>query len=43
MSSRIAHLVVIDTLAIGVAQQKGNQLEQHLLDMQAGLDTLRTP
>lgn len=42
MSSRIAHLVVIDVLAIGVAQQKGPQLQEHLLRLQEGLSTLRT-
>ncbi|MBQ0798033.1 MAG: transcriptional regulator HexR [Porticoccaceae bacterium] len=42
MSSRIAHLVVIDVLAIGVAQQKGPQLQEHLQRLQEGLSTLRT-
>jgi DNA-binding MurR/RpiR family transcriptional regulator len=30
LSSRIAHLVMIDVLAIGVAQKKGPKLEEHL-------------
>ena len=30
LSSRIAHLAVLDVLAIGVAQKKGPQLEAHL-------------
>ncbi|AOS96333.1 putative HTH-type transcriptional regulator YbbH [Microbulbifer aggregans] len=41
LSSRIAHLVVIDTLAIGVAQRKGPQLQDHLLKLKQGLYTLR--
>ncbi len=43
LSSRIAHLVVTDVLAIGVAQQKGPQLQEHLQRLQEGLSTLRTP
>ena len=42
LSSRIAHLVVIDVLAIGVAQKKGPQLQEHLQQLQAGLSSLRT-
>ena len=41
LSSRIAHLAVIDVLAIGVAQQKGPQLEEHLRLLQKNLDSLR--
>ncbi|MCW8125430.1 transcriptional regulator HexR [Microbulbifer halophilus] len=41
LSSRIAHLVVIDVLAIGVAQRKGPQLQDHLLKLKQGLYTLR--
>ncbi len=41
LSSRIAHLAVIDVLAIGVAQKKGPKLQQHLQQLQAGLSTLR--
>ncbi|MEH6617352.1 MAG: SIS domain-containing protein [Porticoccus sp.] len=43
LSSRIAHLVVIDVLAIGVAKHKGGQLQEHLLDLQNGLEALRSP
>jgi RpiR family carbohydrate utilization transcriptional regulator len=43
LSSRIAHLVVIDVLAIGVAQQKGEQLQEHLQELQKGLRSLRLP
>ena len=42
LSSRIAHLAVIDVLAIGVAQKKGPQLEEHLQRLQAGLSSLRS-
>ena len=41
LSSRIAHLAVIDVLAIGVAQQKGPQLEEHLQQLQKNLASLR--
>ncbi|WP_335645080.1 transcriptional regulator HexR [Microbulbifer agarilyticus] len=41
LSSRIAHLVVIDVLAIGVAQRKGPQLQEHLLKLKQGLYNLR--
>lgn len=41
LSSRIAHLAVIDVLAIGVAQKKGPKLQKHLQQLQAGLSTLR--
>ena len=41
LSSRIAHLVVIDVLAIGVAQRKGPQLQEHLMKLKQGLYTLR--
>tara|TARA_B110000858_G_scaffold110589_1_gene126410 strand:+ start:1348 stop:2211 length:864 start_codon:yes stop_codon:yes gene_type:complete len=43
LSSRIAHLVVIDVLAIGIAQHKGGDLQEHLLDLQVGLESLRVP
>ena len=43
LSSRIAHLVVIDVLAIGVARQKGEQLQTHLQELQEGLKVLRLP
>jgi RpiR family carbohydrate utilization transcriptional regulator len=41
LSSRIAHLVVIDVLAIGVAQQKGPDLQEHLQRLQENLQSLR--
>ena len=42
LSSRIAHLAVLDVLAIGVAQKKGPQLDAHLQQLQAGLASLRS-
>ncbi len=42
LSSRIAHLVVIDVLAIGVAQRRGEQLHDHLFKLKQGLYSLRT-
>jgi RpiR family carbohydrate utilization transcriptional regulator len=42
LSSRIAHLAVIDVLAIGVAQRKGPKLEEHLQQLQEGLSSLRS-
>ncbi len=41
LSSRIAHLVVIDVLAIGVAQRKGPELHDHLFRLRQGLRSLR--
>jgi RpiR family carbohydrate utilization transcriptional regulator len=41
LSSRIAHLVVIDLLAIGVAQKKGPELQDHLFKLKQGLRSLR--
>lgn len=41
LSSRIAHLVVIDVLAIGVAQHKGSELQDHLFKLKQGLRSLR--
>ncbi len=41
LSSRIAHLVVIDVLAIGVAQRKGPELHDHLFRLKQGLRKLR--
>ena len=41
LSSRIAHLVVIDVLAIGVAQRKGSALQNHLFKLKQGLRSLR--
>jgi RpiR family carbohydrate utilization transcriptional regulator len=42
LSSRIAHLAVIDVLAVGVAQKKGPQLQEHLQQLQEGLTSLRS-
>jgi len=41
LSSRIAHLVIIDVLAIGVAQRKGPDLQDHLFKLKQGLRSLR--
>lgn len=41
LSSRIVHLVVIDVLAIGVAQRRGPALKEHLLKLKQGLKSLR--
>lgn len=41
LSSRIAQLVIIDVLAIGVAQRKGPQLQNHLMKLKQGLRSLR--
>lgn len=43
LSSRIAHLTVIDILAIGVAQRKGSKLRGHLYRMKEGMQSLRIP
>ena len=42
LSSRIAHLAVIDVLTVGVAQKKGPQLKEHLQQLQEGLTSLRS-
>lgn len=41
LSSRIVHLVLIDVLAIGVAQRRGPALKNHLLKLKQGLKSLR--
>ncbi|HQQ62112.1 MAG TPA: transcriptional regulator HexR [Pseudomonadales bacterium] len=41
LSSRIAHLAVIDVLAVGVAQRKGPRLQGHLYRLRAGMQNLR--
>ena len=41
LCSRIAHLVVIDVLAIGVAQTKGPDLKEHLFKLKQGLRSVR--
>lgn len=42
LSSRIVHLVVIDVLAIGVAQRRGPSLNEHLLKIKRGLKGLKS-
>lgn len=42
LSSRIAHLAVIDVLAVGLAQRKGPRLQGHLYRLRAGMQSLRT-
>jgi RpiR family transcriptional regulator, carbohydrate utilization regulator len=42
VSSRIAHLVVIDLLAMGVAQHRGDKLKDHLRRMNRSLRSLRS-
>lgn len=41
VSSRIAHLVVIDVLAMGVARTSNEQLQEHLKRLNRSLSTLR--
>lgn len=41
LCSRITHLVVIDVLAIGVAQQKGPELKAHLFKLKQGLRSVK--
>ncbi len=41
LSSRIAHLVVVDLLAVGVAQRIGPNIAQHLQALHKGLEPLR--
>jgi len=41
LCSRIAHLVVIDVLGVGVAQRKGASLNSHLYKLKQGLKNLR--
>lgn len=43
MSSRIAHLVVIDVLAVGVAKLRGPRLVEHLQVVKRSLQGLRLP
>jgi len=42
VSSRIAHLVVIDVLAMGVAQHRSAELKEHLKRLSVSLRSLRT-
>lgn len=41
LTSRIAHLVVIDSIAIGVAQRKGPELKDHLFKIKQSLRSVR--
>ncbi|WP_317932511.1 transcriptional regulator HexR [Halioxenophilus sp. WMMB6] len=41
LTSRIAHLLVIDILAFGIAQRKGEDLQEHLAKLKRGLTHLR--
>ncbi len=43
VSSRIAHLVVIDVLAMGVARYRSDLLKDHLKRLNRSLRTLRVP
>jgi len=42
VSSRIAHLVIIDVLAMGVAQLRGSSLQDHLKRLNKSLKSLRS-
>jgi RpiR family carbohydrate utilization transcriptional regulator len=42
LPSRIAHLAVIDILAVGVAKMKGEEVDRHLIKLNRGLQSLRT-
>ena len=42
LPSRIAHLAVIDILAVGVSKMKGAGVDQHLIKLSKGLQSLRT-
>ena len=41
MTSRIAHLLVIDCLAVGVAQHKGPEFDDHLAKIKESISSLR--
>lgn len=41
MTSRIAHLLVIDCLAVGVAQHKGPEFDEHLAKIKNSISSLR--
>lgn len=43
LPSRIAHLAVIDILAVGVSKTKGDDVNRHLARLNRGLQSLRTP
>lgn len=42
LPSRIAHLAVIDILAVGVSKMKGAEVDRHLIKLNKGLQSLRT-
>jgi RpiR family carbohydrate utilization transcriptional regulator len=42
LPSRIAHLAVIDVLAVGVSKMKGEEVDRHLIKLRRGLQSLRT-
>ena len=42
LPSRIAHLEVIDVLAVGVSKMKGAEVDRHLIKLRKGLQSLRT-
>ena len=42
LPSRIAHLAVIDILAVGVSKTKGESVDRHLSKLNRGLQSLRT-
>ena len=42
LPSRIAHLAVIDILAVGVSIMKGQEINRHLIKLNRGLQSLRT-
>jgi RpiR family carbohydrate utilization transcriptional regulator len=42
LPSRIAHLAVIDVLAVGVSKMKGVEVDRHLSKLNKGLQSLRT-
>lgn len=42
LPSRIAHLAVIDILAVGVSKMKGEEVDRHLSKLNRGLQSLRT-
>lgn len=43
MSSRIAHLVLVDVLAVGVAKTRGPKLAEQLKSVKKSLNSLRFP
>jgi RpiR family carbohydrate utilization transcriptional regulator len=43
LPSRIAHMAVIDILAVGVSKMKGEEVDRHLSKLNRGLQKLRSP